>query len=105
MFLRVPTYGTHRNLNPIMFLQLGGGSGKGLIGPKIGQGSLQAFRIPSAFHFRRLAKRPNLRPLATLGEDLFFYCDFSQSRVPVEVFFSLRFTPGLALYSVAFFSC
>ena len=105
MFLRVPTYGTHRNLNPIMFLQLGGGSGKGLIGPKIGQGSLQAFRIPTAFHFRRLAKGSNLRPLATLGEDLFFYFDFSQSRVPVEVFFSLRFTPGLALYSVSFFSC
>ena len=105
MFLGEPTYGTHWNLNPIMFLQLGCGSGKGLIGPKIGHGSLQAFRIPTAFHFRRLAKGSNLRPLATLGEDLFCYFDFSQSRVPVEVFFSLRFTPGLALYSVSFFSC
>jgi hypothetical protein len=88
-----------------MFFQLGCGLGKGFISPKIGQGSLQAFRIPTAFHFRRFGEGANLRALPTLGEDLFVYFDDSQSREPIELFFSLRFTPGLALYSSSFFCC
>ena len=88
-----------------MFFQLGRGSGKGIIGPKIRHGSLQGFGIPTALHFRRFAKGSNLRPPPTLGEDLFFYFDFPQSRVPVELFFSFRFTPGLASYSSSFFCC
>ena len=103
--LREPAHGTHRNLHPIMFFQLGGGCGKGLIGPKIRHGALQTIGIAAAFHSRRFAKGANLPPLPTLGEELFFYFDFSQSRVPVELFFSWRFTPGLALYSVSFFCC
>ena len=87
MFLREPAHGAHRNLDSIMFFHLGGGCGKGLIGPKIRHGALQAIGIPPAFHVRRFAKAANLCPLPTLREDLFFYFDFSQSRVPVEVFF------------------
>jgi hypothetical protein len=77
---------------------------KGIIGPKIRHGSLQGFQIPSALHFRRFGKGPNLRPPQTLGEDLFFYFDFPQSRVPVELFF-FRFTPGLGLHFSAVFYC
>ncbi len=105
LFLGNPTDGAHRNRNPIMFFQLARGSGKGLIGTKIGHGSLQTFRIPAALHFRGFGKGSNLRPAPTGGEELFFYFDFSQSRVPVEGFFSLRFTPGLVLYSSSFFCC
>ncbi len=100
-----PTDSAHSNLNPIMFLQLGCGSGKGIIGPEIRQGSLQGFRIPTTLHFRRFGKGSDLRAPPTLGEDLFCYFDFSQSRVPVELFFSFRFTPGLASYSSSIFCC
>ena len=88
-----------------MFLQLGRGSGKGIIGPKIRQGSLQGFPILTALHFRRFGKGSNLRLPPTWGEDLFFYFDFPQSRVPVELSFSFRFTPGLGSYSSSFFWC
>lgn len=77
MFLRKPAYGAHRNLNPIVFFQLDRGSGKGFIGSKIRQGSLQGFRIPTALHFRSFTKGSYLRPLPTLGENLFFDFDFS----------------------------
>jgi hypothetical protein len=60
-----------------MFFDPDRGAGKGLLGTKIRQGSLQTFRIPAAFHSRRFAKGSNLRPAPTGGEDLFFYCDFS----------------------------
>jgi hypothetical protein len=60
-----------------MFFQLGCGSRKSLIRPKIRYGSLQGFRIPTALHFRSCAKRSNLCPPPTLGEDLFFDFDFS----------------------------
>ena len=60
MFLGKPTDGAHCNLNPIMFLQLGRCCGKGIIGPKIGQGSLQGFGIPTALHLRRFGKGSNL---------------------------------------------
>jgi len=105
MFLGKPTDGAHCNLNPIMFLQLGPGCSKGIIGPKIRQGSLQGLGIPAALHLRRFAKGSNLWPPPTLGKDLFCYFDFPQSGVPVELFFSFRFTPGLVSYSSSFFCC
>jgi hypothetical protein len=40
---------------------LGRGSGKGIIGPKSQQGSLQGFRIPTALHFRGFGKGSDLR--------------------------------------------
>ena len=64
-----------------MFLQLGRGSGKGIIGPKIRHGSLQGFRIPTALHFRGFGKGSNLRPPPTLGVDLFCLFRFSPARV------------------------
>jgi hypothetical protein len=70
-----------------MFLQLGRGSGKAIIVPKIRHGSLQGFRIPTALHFRGFAKGSNLRPPPTLSVDLLAYFDFPQSGVPVELFF------------------
>src|SRR5207249_3365356 len=54
---------------------------------------------------RRGGRRSGLRAAPGLGVD--FLCDFGfpAFRVRVEVFFSFRFTPGLALYSCSFFSC
>ena len=88
-----------------MFFQLPRRSGKGIVGSQINHGSLQAFRIPTAFHFGRFAKGSNLRPPPTLGENLLFYLDGSQARVPVESFFSLRWIPGWRLYASSFFCC
>src|SRR5947209_1527136 len=96
---------THRNLNPIMFFQLGRGPGKGIIRTQIRDGSLQTFRISTALHLCGLAKGSDLRSPPAVGEDLLFYGNGSQPRVPVETFFSLRFMPGLRWYSSSFFCC
>jgi hypothetical protein len=70
-----------------MFFQLGRSPGEGIIGTRIGHDLLQGFRIPTALHCRQFGKGSNLRPATTLGEDLLSYFDFSQSEVPVELFF------------------
>src|SRR5947209_8467162 len=88
-----------------MFFQLGRGPGKGIIRTQIRDGSLQTFRIPTALHLCGLAKRSDLRSPPAVGEDLLFYGDGSQPRVPVETFFPLRFMPGLRWYSSSFFCC
>src|SRR5947209_14601973 len=105
MFFRKGADGTYRNFDPIVLAQFGCGSGKGVIGPKIGEGSLQSFGTPTALYFRRLGKRSHLRSPTTLREYLLRYFDFSPPRVPVEAFFSFRLMPGLALYSSSFFRC
>ena len=105
MFFRDRTDGARGNRNPIMFFQLRRRARKRIICTQIGDGSLPGFRTPAALHFRRFGKRSNLRPTTTLGEDLLPYFDFSQSGIPVEVFFSFRLMPGLALYSCSFLCC
>jgi len=60
-----------------MFFQFGCRHGKGIIGTKVGHGSLQAFRIATAFHRRRFRKGSYLRPPPTVGEDLLLDCDGS----------------------------
>src|SRR5258708_26790302 len=99
------THAADSHFNPIMLLQFPGSPRKRIIGPKIHHGPLESQRAPPALHFRRLRKRTNLGSATAPSEDLFLYFDGSQSRVPVERFFSLRFTPGWAWYCSSFFFC
>jgi hypothetical protein len=59
-----------------MLFQLRRSPGKGILGTEIGHGSLEAFRIATALHFRRCGKGSHLRPATALGEDLLRDFDF-----------------------------